>query len=285
MRDTDNNRTSRFLISSVAAFILTLMLTAATYLAGGYLGFFDKALILDHLNKSDYYSGVMEYANESSGLIAIPSGIPQKVFDGTFTEEMVYRDVRGYLEAAFDGRAYEIDTAAFKERLTENVTAYVEQEGLELTEEQEVYVEDFASQIADNYVNSAKMPFVSYFVNIRNGYINLIKIAIPALAAGAALLMVFLAKINMPSYRAMLFVGSSTIAAGLMSIIVPAWMLVTGFYRRINVTPEYFFEFVSSYMLEGIRVFIYLGVLWLIASAMILTIAGLRRKNSLEYIA
>lgn len=285
MRDTDNNRTSRFLISSVAAFILTLMLTAATYLAGGYLGFFDKALILDHLNKSDYYSGVMEYANESSGLIAIPSGIPQKVFDGTFTEEMVYRDVRGYLEAAFDGRAYEIDTAAFKERLTENVTAYVEQEGLELTEEQEAYVEDFASQIADNYVNSAKMPFVSYFVNIRSGYINLIKIAIPALAAGAALMMVFLAKINMPSYRALLFVGSSTIAAGLMSIIVPAWMLVTGFYRRINVTPEYFFEFVSSYMLEGIRVFIYLGVLWLIASAMILTIAGLRRKNSLEYIA
>lgn len=272
-------RTARFIISAIIGFILTIVLTAMTYMLGLYLGFFNEGLILDHLNRNNYYNGVLAYTYDSGESIALPIGLPAEVFEDTLTLDMVYKDVRGYMEASFNGTAYEVDTTQLQENLAANVEAYTTGTGVVLTGEQKNNVTEFTKQIAADYTENVKMPFLSYFVKAKNFYTKILVIALPicllvSVALGAVIFRLYRFK-----HRALRFITYSTIAAGFMSIILPAAVLFTRFYERLTITPEYFYEFVSTYVSKGIQVFLYLGAVWLVLSAGTIIATNLMRKS------
>lgn len=278
-RRKKGNRTARFIISTLLGFVLTIVLTAMTWMAGLYMGFFNEGLILDHLGKNNYYNGVLEYTYDSGESIALPIGLSAEVFEGSITLDMVYHDVRGYMEAAFDQRAYTIDTKELQENLAGNIAAYMEQKGITLTEEQQANVQGFTEQVADDYVKNVTIPFMGAFVKARNLYAKVLAIALPVLAACALFLGVFLFRLYRFKHKALRFISYSAIATGMMSIVLPSAALLTRFYERLHVSPKYFYEFVSTYVSQGILVFIYLGIAWFVAAACTIILTGILRRR------
>ena len=48
----------KYIVPTIASFVLSIMLTALAYLTGTFLGLFNKDLVIDAMNKSSYYEEV-----------------------------------------------------------------------------------------------------------------------------------------------------------------------------------------------------------------------------------
>ena len=249
MADQRKRRKRRvFLLSSVLSFLLSVLLTFASYLSGVYVGGLNPAFILDDLNKSGYYESVQKYFYDTAESLTLPSGLPTEVTEGIAPLEYVYQEVQNYV----------------------NIEAYLEEENLVLTAEQQQNKTDYIKMITDEFVQDAKVPFLHYFVKIKDIGVKVMKIALPALLVLSAACIFLLIRMQRFKHRGVRFITYSTIAATFMSGLPPLIALLNGFYKRINLEPEYFYLFVSTYIERALMCIAIIGAAWCVTTGILL---------------
>lgn len=71
----------------------------------------------------------------------------------------------------------------------------------------------------------------------------------------------------------------STLASGLMIGLVPAYLLLAQDYRRLVIEPEYLYQFMVTYVTNGLLIFEGFAIGFFgIAALLLLRIATLRRR-------
>ncbi len=254
MDNTVNNRKNgrKILINVLNVIlggILTIVLFAILLLSTVKISFLNKSAFLRELNKSDYYAGIKtDIYNDTLAMIK-PSGLTMEdVVGDSLTVDMVYNDVKGYIEAMFDGGQYEIQDGEYRAGVIENLKSYAVANGMELNDENLTYIDSMADEIMGQYESKVTFPYMSYFISIVERYNRIFWPAIGGLSLIGIVAFVMILIMQKFKHRGVRVLTYSMIAADLMLFVPICIANAKNIQSKISTSPKYFYDFVVRYV-------------------------------------
>ena len=278
-KQSSSNRKGRTIVSMILSFLIAVALTMAALLGSLRLGFLNEKMIVRSLNVKDYYGVVCDDFYERVEDLSIPLGIPKSALEGIVDTNSMYNDIRASLEASLTGQTYQPDTGKLRTKLKENVENYAKSREIELGEAQQTVLNTYLEQAADQYVRATKIPFIEYYGRIHGFAEKVITVGILGCLVFAVLAGIILFRMYIWKHHAMRYLVYSTLASGLMIGLVPAYLLLAQDYRRLVIEPEYLYQFMVTYVTNGLLIFEGFAIGFFgIAALLLLRIATLRRR-------
>lgn len=278
-KQSSSNRKGRTIVSMILSFLIAVTLTMAALLGSIRLGFLNEKMIVRSLNVKDYYGVVCDDFYERVEDLSIPLGIPKSALEGIVDTNSMYNDIRASLEASLTGQTYQPDTGKLRTKLKENVENYAKSREIELGEAQQTVLNTYLEQAADQYVRATKIPFIEYYGRIHSFAEKVITVGILGCLVFAVLAGIVLFRMYIWKHHAMRYLVYSTLASGLMIGLVPAYLLLAQDYRRLVIEPEYLYQFMVTYVTNGLMIFEGFAIGFFgIAALLLLRIASLRRR-------
>ena len=278
-KQSSSNRKGRTIVSMILSFLIAVTLTMAALLGSLRLGFLNEKMIVRSLNVKDYYGVVCDDFYERVEDLSIPLGIPKSALEGIVDTNSMYNDIRASLEASLTGQAYQPDTGKLRTKLKENVENYAKSREIELGEAQQTVLNTYLEQAAEQYVRATKIPFIEYYGRIHSFAEKVITVGILGCLVFAVLAGIILFRMYIWKHHAMRYLVYSTLASGLMIGLVPAYLLLAQDYRRLVIEPEYLYQFMVTYVTNGLLIFEGFAIGFFgIAALLLLRIATLRRR-------
>ncbi len=278
-KQSSSNRKGRTIVSMILSFLIAVALTMAALLGSLRLGFLNEKMIVRSLNVKDYYGVVCDDFYERVEDLSIPLGIPKSALEGIVDTNSMYNDIRASLEASLTGQTYQPDTGKLRTKLKENVENYAKSREIELGEAQQTVLNTYLEQAADQYVRATKIPFIEYYGRIHSFAEKIITVGILGCIVFAVLAGFVLFRMYIWKHHAMRYLVYSTLASGMMIGLVPAYLLLAQDYRRLVIEPEYLYQFMVTYVTNGLMIFEGFAIGFFgIAALLLLRIASLRRR-------
>lgn len=278
-KQSSSNRKGRTIVSMILSFLIAVALTMAALLGSLRLGFLNEKMIVRSLNVKDYYGVVCDDFYERVEDLSIPLGIPKSALEGIVDTNSMYNDIRASLEASLTGQTYQPDTGKLRTKLKENVENYAKSREIELGEAQQTVLNTYLEQVADQYVRATKIPFIEYYGRIHDFAEKVITVGILGCLVFAVLAGIILFRMYIWKHHAMRYLVYSTLASGLMIGLVPAYLLLAQDYRRLVIEPEYLYQFMVTYVTNGLLIFEGFAIGFFgIAALLLMRIASLRRR-------
>lgn len=278
-KQSSSNRKGRTIVSMILSFLIAVTLTMAALLGSLRLGFLNEKMIVRSLNVKDYYGVVCDDFYERVEDLSIPLGIPKSALEGIVDTNSMYNDIRASLEASLTGQTYQPDTGKLRTKLKENVENYAKSREIELGEAQQTVLNTYLEQAADQYVRATKIPFIEYYGRIHDFAEKVITVGILGCIVFAVLAGFVLFRMYIWKHHAMRYLVYSTLASGMMIGLVPAYLLLAQDYRRLVIEPEYLYQFMVTYVTNGLLIFEGFAIGFFgIAALLLLRIASLRRR-------
>lgn len=278
-KQSSSNRKGRTIVSMILSFLIAVTLTMAALLGSLRLGFLNEKMIVRSLNVKDYYGVVCDDFYERVEDLSIPLGIPKSALEGIVDTNSMYNDIRASLEASLTGQTYQPDTGKLRTKLKENVENYAKSREIELGEAQQTVLNTYLEQAAEQYVRATKIPFIEYYGRIHSFAEKVITVGILGCLVFAVLAGIVLFRMYIWKHHAMRYLVYSTLASGLMIGLVPAYLLLVQYYRRLVIEPEYLYQFMVTYVTNGLLIFEGFAIGFFgIAALLLLRIATLRRR-------
>ena len=278
-KQSSSNRKGRTIVSMILSFLIAVTLTMAALLGSLRLGFLNEKMIVRSLNVKDYYGVVCDDFYELVEDLSIPLGIPKSALEGIVDTNSMYNDIRASLEASLTGQTYQPDTGKLRTKLKENVENYAKSREIELGEAQQTVLNTYLEQAAEQYVRATKIPFIEYYGRIHSFAEKVITVGILGCLVFAVLAGIVLFRMYIWKHHAMRYLVYSTLASGLMIGLVPAYLLLVQDYRRLVIEPEYLYQFMVTYVTNGLLIFEGFAIGFFgIAALLLLRIATLRRR-------
>lgn len=278
-KQSSSNRKGRTIVSMILSFLIAVTLTMAALLGSLRLGFLNENMIVRSLNVKDYYGVVCDDFYERVEDLSIPLGIPKSALEGIVDTNSMYNDIRASLEASLTGQTYQPDTGKLRTKLKENVENYAKSREIELGEAQQTVLNTYLEQVVDQYVRATKIPFIEYYGRIHSFAEKVITVGILGCLVFAVLAGIILFRMYIWKHHAMRYLVYSTLASGLMIGLVPAYLLLAQDYRRLVIEPEYLYQFMVTYVTNGLMIFEGFAIGFFgIAALLLLRIASLRRR-------
>lgn len=266
-------------MSMILSFLIAVTLTMAALLGSLRLGFLNEKMIVRSLNVKDYYGVVCDDFYERVEDLSIPLGIPKSALEGIVDTNSMYNDIRASLEASLTGQTYQPDTGKLRTKLKENVENYAKSREIELGEAQQTVLNTYLEQAAEQYVRATKIPFIEYYGRIHSFAEKVITVGILGCLVFAVLAGIVLFRMYIWKHHAMRYLVYSTLASGMMIGLVPAYLLLAQDYRRLVIEPEYLYQFMVTYVTNGLLIFEGFAMGFFgIAALLLLRIASLRRR-------
>lgn len=278
-KQSSSNRKGRTIVSMILSFLIAVALTMAALLGSLRLGFLNEKMIVRSLNVKDYYGVVCDDFYERVEDLSTPLGIPKSALEGIVDTNSMYNDIRASLEASLTGQTYQPDTGKLRTKLKENVENYAKSREIELGEAQQTVLNTYLEQAADQYVRATKIPFIEYYGRIHGFAEKIITVGILGCIVFAVLAGFVLFRMYIWKHHAMRYLVYSTLASGMMIGLVPAYLLLAQDYRRLVIEPEYLYQFMVTYVTNGLMIFegFAIGFFGIVA-LLLLRIASLRRR-------
>ena len=264
------------LASFIFSFLLsiTLVLIAVIFIAGNC---FSKRYVVSRFDE-DYIRMLSEAVYHAAVDYTMPTGVEVSVLDGVFTEDRILEDVKSYATNTFDNHTYTVDTSAIEDTLTENVKTFLLQQGIDVSENQDA-IDEYVQDICKIYRDRVKLPGLNYISQLSNLY----KKYFLYLIAGSvifALVNAFLCiKLHSYLHRGLRYVVYSFGGAAIMTFAAPFIAFLNGFYKNLQISPNYFNHFLVSFI-ENVffQLFIWAAT-YLVLSGVTLLIVYVRRKR------
>lgn len=269
----------RSIISFILAFLLSLSLTALTLLLVMEWSGFSRSSFYKNMSANNYYGYVKVDINNEAESTTIPIGLPADVLKNVFTSFKISQDVNGYIDAVFSGKEYTADTTEITKNLNNNIQNYFKKQGIKLTQEQENNIQPYTASIEKIYLDTVKMPLLSAFVKARTFYQKIFPIGVTACIIFTLICLFLIIRLHQWLHRALRYITYSTIAAGLMTGILPLLILNSGFYKKVNLSPQYFYNFYTDYVTSIFTSYLYFSVFWLVLSAILFAIINIIKNN------
>ncbi len=263
--------TSKHILSCIISFILSILLTMICYTLGTYFGLFNKALLLDAMNKSSYYESVNEYTLEQAEDLAIPAGLDSSVFKDVFSLENTYREGKAYLEATLNGTSYVIDTSSIRDSLSSNITSYADINDISYDADNSQSIDEFIDRVCELYSANLAVPYLSYYKGLKTSFTKVIIVGVPLLLVLSIFAAFLLTRLDNWLHRALRYIAYSFLGAAVMTAIAPGILLITRRYRYLNISPAYINKLLSNYLGQSLFIYVYSAFI-LLAIAMIIIV-------------
>jgi hypothetical protein len=258
------------LLCTILSFLLSMALVGLALLFVVQWSCFRENTLLQNLISSKYYENVRLDIHTKADAITLPSGLSLEVLNNTIELNEIRHDVNGYMEAGFQGEDYEADTTLIELKLEHNIDAYLSTVGITPNMEQKSNIEYYVKSIAAEYKNSIKIPLLSFLISISEEY-NEIYLFGSIICIGVIVFIFFMIIKLKAVHPAFHYIAYSTTAAAIMIALAPAIALFSGFYKRIQLTPWYYYNFAMIFVTNILQTFLLFSLgLALISIALIL---------------
>ncbi len=278
-RENKKKKRIRQGISYFTAYLMTLVFTLLFLIIGIYAGVFNDNVILNRLNKSNYYQSIYTTIMDNAQSVIMPTGLDVSVLDGVITKDMVYIGAKQTIEQSIQGNRLEPDVKTIKNSLRENILAYAKTHNMTYDSSQEAGLNTLCEAVAKEYTRMLDFPFVDYYVKYKAIYLKVFWILVPVIILLSAAMILVLLKLHRFKHQGIRYIAYSMLAASIMTMAVPIGLLISGDYRKISVSPQYFYHFMVSYIEWDITIFLYIGGIGLVIFAGLLLMIGLLKKK------
>jgi hypothetical protein len=267
----------RTLLCTLLSFLLSLAFLALAFLTVIQWSCFNKNTFYHNLVSSKYYENIQADINAKAEDITLPTGLSLEVLKGTTDLSIIEQDINAYIEASFRGEVYVADTGLMENKLEQNIDQYLRSVGIKPDQEQKNNIADYVTTIAEEYKDATQMPLLNYLISARDIYRTIFPIGIVTCIVIAGIIIVMLIKMNARLPITLQYVVFSTIAAALMLAIAPAAALLSGFYKRIQLSPQYYYNFAVIFITNILHALL-LFSLSLAAVSIVIIITMRKRK-------
>lgn len=258
---------NRAVVCMLSSLLLAIFISIMGIMLSVKLGFASNNSVMNSMNEVDYYQMVYNDFISKCESLAIPNGLNKEVFDGVVSVEQIRSDGNSYLKAELNSSTFEINIEGYSKKLSDNIYAYVEKNNLTADGDIDEIVDSFCEDIMDYYIEVIRLPYAStigaVFRTISD-YFPYVFCAMFVLSLGTIWILV---KQN-PHKRNRIFryLAYSTMSGAISTLVVPIFCMITRFYRRLQIYPEYMYKFIVRYIEDGINIMLSIGVIFLVVS-------------------
>jgi len=269
------------LISSLFAFLLTLLLVIFYVFVGLGLGTFNGKSIDRAIDESNYYNSVFDELRLDTEKLVTEVGLPTSVLTDAITLERVYISGRNYIETALVGGEEQIKLDKLHNQLTDNISQYLLTEKLTASKELEQGISKVITTIETEYSSAIRLQMIHDVVDYKSQYFKLLKVFLPIIVALITILCYFLIRMQHYKHRGVRYITYALLASSLLILLTTLYLLLTKQYEVIKVTPDYYQHFISAYLRWDMMIFLYLaGIGLTISIALISFINYLKSKTT-----
>lgn len=259
------------MLSMLGSLLLAIFISIAGILLSVKWGFATDSLIIESMDKVDYYQMVYDDFQDKCVSLTIPYGLQPEVFDGVFTPEQIRYDGMRYLKAELNSTVFDIDTDGYKQKLSDNIYEYIEENNLTSDGNVDEIVAEFTDDVMDYYIDIIRIPYAAkigvLFRTIKNYFSSIFAIMMILIAVVTGII----TKLNPhKKNRIFRYLAYSTMSGAFSILVVPAFCNINGFYRRLQIYPEYMYKFIVKYIESGLnKMFLIGGTLFVLSLIMI----------------
>lgn len=281
---TKKKKSLSSVISIIASLFLSIFISILAVFVGLKLGFASNSSITKAMIDSKYYHIVYEQFISESESLLIPKGLDISIYEGVFTENQLKTDGNAYLLAALNSKTYSINMDEYKRNLADNIKAYVEENNLMVDGEMDAVIDEITTEIMDYYTDIIRVPYASTIGNVFRAIDKLFFIVcIPVLIFAAIIVWIICRQNLSKKNRIFRYSAYATMSGAISVLIIPIFCMVTEFYKKIQINPEYIYRFMVSYIENGINILLIIGgVLFAVSLIMIGTSTYIKHKYIIE---
>lgn len=268
-------------ICILSSFFLSVTLTIITLFLSLKIGFISDTQVLAAFTDSAYYNNVYNHMISDCKNEALASNLSESIFDGVFSLDDMTSHCSMYTVSLINGKTYTPDTSTIESTLSENIRQYVEANQLEVDGEINDVITDFTASVISYYKSAIEFPYFDQIATIFNLFNKLILYIIPFIGFLSLVLIYILYKLN--SYkknRSYRYLAYSFLSCALSLLVIPIFSYVTKFYNKLLFSPEYVYNFITTYYENGMKTFLYAGIGALILGILCIIISA-RIKSTL----
>ena len=249
-------------ITGAVAWVLSFLLVLLTVLGVVACTVCNSRYLRSQVLESGFCQATLEQLNENYISYGNAGGIPQEVMTSIVTEDQIQQDMFRAVEALYQGDRRLIAQPEVAEAAGEAIETYLEERGIQLTDEIREAVQEMASGCQvdyDNYVQLIVAPYIApYMARIT----QMVWIGFAVLAVVCVVALVLLMRLQPSGAARLRWCINAFSAAALFSVVVP--LLFNGLIRmdRLNLKPETLKMLVASYTHGAVEVFFYFALIY-----------------------
>lgn len=281
-----SNSRLKQLFSIFSSFLLAAALTVFVLFSCVKLGFTNSSQITKAFSDSNFYNSIYNTLMIDCENEAIISGLSEEIFDDVFSLDELMSYCDSYTISLLNNQEYPLDTSAMKEKLSENIKNYTIEHNLEVDGDIDEVISSFTSTVMAYYQSAIQFPYFDQIASTFRLFDRLLIYILPCMAVFSAILIILLIRLNtFKKNRAYRYLAYSLLSSALSILIIPVFCYITGFYKKLLISPEYMYRFIVSYMENGLKFFVCAGILLFIAGIIsIFVSARIKKKLKEEHV-
>lgn len=283
MKEKSKKRIKEYIIPGLASFILSILITLIAYLIGTYFGLFNKALVIDAMNKSTYYESVNNYCYNEAKDYIYPSNLKESVLENVFTVKDTYTQGKNYLLAALNGDNYTIDTSNVRSTLTANIEDYINTNQISEENINRESINELIDNICLIYTKNLSVSFLYYYNALKQIFKQLVIYGLPSLSLLALACLLIILKSNKWIHKSLRFISYSLLSATILTSILPLGLLITKKYKQLNIRPIYFNQMLARYLKTSLNIYLYSSLVIFIMAMLVICITYYKRKKLIKH--
>ena len=265
-------------IKLLFAFIMTLALLVLFISVGLGIGVFNSRSIIKSIDQSDYYNKVYNSIYQKTQILLSEGGLSVDLLSDVITPARVHADGINYVNATLN------DKSPYISDIYNDLVSHISNnQSLEADNSStNIDIDDIATGIEYEYSNEVELVFVKYLMNIKAGFKKVMIILIPCILLLLIILSYLLIRMDRYKHRGIRYIAYAMIASSVLTVLTAAYCLLSRSYIDSSIVPDYYNQFISSYLKNGITVYIYIGILGFIVALGLITLIG-HMRNKIVY--
>ena len=267
----------KILICNTFSFILTILFFLLLLCVGLTFGMFNNKTLVSKLMESNYYGEAYEEINQNAEKLVKTAGLPVSVLEDVITLDRVYIGGSNFINNELSGDEDQIKTQKLKAKLSENIHNYLDEHRIIWKEHLDI--DQLISEVEAEYVKGIQLHFIDYYLEYKSHFLKLLLFVLPSLLILISILCYFLIRMNQYKHRGLRYINYALIAASGMTILLAGYLLLTKQYEAFEVSPDYYLNFLTTYLKWDVMIFIYLGEIGLVLALVMISLTGYLKNH------
>lgn len=229
-------------VSSILSFMLSLLVFLAIAVGTLAMTVFNTDNIIKNMENVNFFEQASASIEDNFKTMAIPTGIPPTVFENIVSRDEIRQVFLSQMESITNSQTYAFDSNGLKQELQSSLETYAEIQSLEITDEIQSNLDAFLGQCISYFESQCRVPLANTLSSAFNLFTTYCPLILGACGAFALLILWLLYAMN-GFRRATPFVVYGLHGGALMVFLPSIIVLISKFYERIHLAPEYVYKF------------------------------------------
>lgn len=227
----------------------------------------DKEYMMGKLTENEYYQKIEVDLKNGIEEYQYQSGLPAEVFENLYTSQMVKEDVDSIVRYLYTKSERTNHAESVKEKISQNIEQYLNENQITLTEEQQKNVNDFEEMIAQVYERkiSAITNYLEQIAEVREKVESIVKRINQIWFGTLTVLGVIVLIVNLKSIeKAISAIGRSLLSSGILLEFIYFVIIKNIDIKNILLFSQSLSDFLKEILYDILSKFNFYGILFII---------------------